>query len=173
IIVGGGVIGAAIAYQLSKRGYKVLLLEESQIGAEASSAAAGMLGVQVEFTKKSSLFQFAKESRALFPELSKELAEMSGVDIQFKEKGAYKLVYNEKEYEELQAIAAFQTSEGIDASIVSPEQVMQAEQNIPASSLAALHCPTEAQVSAPDLTIAYATAAERCGAVLQAGSKVE
>ena len=48
IIVGGGVIGGSIAFQLAKRGKKVLLLEKDRLASKASSAAAGMLGAQSE-----------------------------------------------------------------------------------------------------------------------------
>lgn len=173
IIVGGGVIGSAIAYQLSKRGYQVLLLEEKQIGAEASSAAAGMLGVQVEFTENSPLFQFAKESRLLFPELADELKAISGVDIQLKQKGAYKLVYHQKEQEKLREIAHFHNKEGVEAMIVSPEDVMAREPNVSPAFLEALYCPGEGQVSAPHLTKAFALAAKRSGATLLEKSKAE
>ena len=43
VIVGGGVIGCAIAYHLRKAGIDVVVLDQGDIGAEASSAAAGLL----------------------------------------------------------------------------------------------------------------------------------
>ncbi|ENH95575.1 glycine oxidase [Gracilibacillus halophilus YIM-C55.5] len=66
IVVGGGVIGLSIAYQLAKRGYSVLVLEKNRVGQEASRAAAGMLGAQVEFHEDSPLFQFARKSRRMY-----------------------------------------------------------------------------------------------------------
>ncbi len=42
-IIGGGVIGCSIAYQLSKAGVQVSVIERKEIAAEASSAAAGLL----------------------------------------------------------------------------------------------------------------------------------
>src|SRR5438105_15179826 len=43
LIVGGGIIGCSIAYFLRKRGIEVIVLEKGHIGAQASSAAAGLL----------------------------------------------------------------------------------------------------------------------------------
>ena len=43
LIVGGGVIGCSIAYFLRKQGVGVIVLEKGDIGAQASSAAAGLL----------------------------------------------------------------------------------------------------------------------------------
>ncbi|MDX8045723.1 glycine oxidase ThiO [Gracilibacillus sp. S3-1-1] len=170
IVVGGGVMGTSIAYQLSKRGYRVLLLEANEIAAEASSAAAGMLGVQMEFEQNSALFQFAKESRALFPSLAQELLEDSGVDIQLIEKGALKLVYHEDELPRLKRIATFQTEQGKEARIISASTVPEKE--LATDFYAALYCPTEGQVSAPHLTKAFARGAERHGAVIYEQTEV-
>lgn len=52
LVIGGGVIGASTAYQLSKMGYKVAILEKNQIGCEASGAAAGILGAQAEIDEE-------------------------------------------------------------------------------------------------------------------------
>jgi glycine oxidase len=48
IVIGAGVMGCASALELTKRGARVCVLERSVPGAEASSAAAGMLAAQVE-----------------------------------------------------------------------------------------------------------------------------
>ena len=48
IIVGGGVMGCGIALRLRQAGMKVTVLERSIPGAEASSAAAGILAPQME-----------------------------------------------------------------------------------------------------------------------------
>ena len=43
LIIGGGIIGCSIAYFLRKHGVEVIVLEKGDIGAQASSAAAGLL----------------------------------------------------------------------------------------------------------------------------------
>jgi len=48
LLIGGGIISSSIAYHLSKQGASVAILERNQIGCEASSAAAGILGAQAE-----------------------------------------------------------------------------------------------------------------------------
>ncbi|MGZ4123045.1 MAG: FAD-dependent oxidoreductase, partial [Tumebacillaceae bacterium] len=44
LIIGGGVIGCSIAYELAKRGCKPLVIEKDALGSQATSAGAGMLG---------------------------------------------------------------------------------------------------------------------------------
>ncbi|MEZ0119036.1 UNVERIFIED_ORG: glycine/D-amino acid oxidase-like deaminating enzyme [Heyndrickxia coagulans] len=59
VVIGGGINGSSIAYQLSKRGRKVAIIEKKQLACEASSAAAGMLAAQAEIEQDGPLFQFA------------------------------------------------------------------------------------------------------------------
>ncbi|WP_194165538.1 glycine oxidase ThiO [Oceanobacillus sp. CFH 90083] len=172
IIVGGGVIGCSIAYQLAKRGYRVLILEKNHIGCEASSAAAGMLGAQGEFTERSPLFQFAQESRALFKDLSEELYEKSGIDIQYIHKGIMKLAFHQQQYSKLKTIAAFQREEGNPAYLLSREEARQMEPGLTENLHAVLYLPNDGQVSACHLTKAFSLAACHHGAVLQEQEKV-
>lgn len=167
IIVGAGVIGCSIAYQLTKRGYNVLVLEQNKIGCEASSAAAGMLGAQAEFSEDSPLFRFARDSRSLFPGLATELKDQSDVDIHYMNNGMYKLAFHEKEWQQLEEIARFQVDAGEEAYILGRDEVVKELKNITSHFLTALYLPNDGQVSAPDLTIAFALAARNNGATIK------
>ncbi|WJH37587.1 FAD-binding oxidoreductase [Paenibacillus sp. CC-CFT747] len=48
LVVGGGLLGGSIAWELAERGVSVTLLDKGSFGGEASTAAAGMLGAHVE-----------------------------------------------------------------------------------------------------------------------------
>jgi len=66
VIVGGGVIGLAVARALALRGLSdVLLIERSSLGAESSSAAAGMLAPQAEADRADDFFHLACQSREM------------------------------------------------------------------------------------------------------------
>src|SRR5688572_23508537 len=84
LIVGGGIIGLSLARGLKKRGVeKIAILEKnSACGAEASSAAAGMLAPQAEADCADLFFRFCQESRDLYPKFAAELFEETGVDVQ-------------------------------------------------------------------------------------------
>ena len=69
VVIGAGVMGCASAYVLAKGGARVTLLERAVPGAEASSAAAGVLGAQVESHDRPSeraMFVRAREGYAAF-----------------------------------------------------------------------------------------------------------
>jgi glycine oxidase len=81
VIVGGGVIGCAIAERLSRdRSHEVLLLERDSVGSHASGAAAGLLSPHTE----SADHDPGARSLALFPELV-ERVERSGIAVEYRE----------------------------------------------------------------------------------------
>ena len=77
-IVGGGVIGLALARELSSRGAEVLVIERGRTGEEASWAAAGLLSAQSDGTAPSPFFDLALESRDLYPAWTEALFQETG-----------------------------------------------------------------------------------------------
>ena len=72
LVVGGGIIGCATAYELAKAGCAVTLLERATPGAEASGAAAGLLSPLGE-ASKTGFGQLAFASWKLYPAVVREL----------------------------------------------------------------------------------------------------
>ncbi|UHA73112.1 glycine oxidase ThiO [Paenibacillus sp. 481] len=87
VVVGGGVIGCSVAYELSKRGVRVTLLEKGTIGSGSSCAAAGMLAPVAERIAQPELAQFACLSKSLFPSWTEELWECAHVDVELRLRG--------------------------------------------------------------------------------------
>lgn len=86
-IVGGGVIGLALARELSSRGADVLVVERGRTGAEASWAAAGLLSAQSDATAPSPFFDLALESRDIYPDWTEALAQETGLDAGWRRTG--------------------------------------------------------------------------------------
>jgi glycine oxidase len=75
-IIGGGVIGLAVARALSLRGVRdVLVIERGSLGAESSGAAAGMLAPQAEADSADDFFHLCARSRDLYPVFAAKLLE--------------------------------------------------------------------------------------------------
>jgi glycine oxidase len=87
IIVGGGIIGVSLALELRKQGEKVIVLDKSEPGREASYASAGMLGWS-EITEPRALRTIAEASARLFPEFVEDLRSDSDIEIDFQRAGA-------------------------------------------------------------------------------------
>lgn len=121
VVIGGGVIGCAVAYYGAKRGLKVTLVDRPRRGRATSASAGGLwplgesvgLGCGVIFYKAlaamgnlpdgvhgpgqlpRSFLDFALRSNATFPSLAEELFETSGVDVEFERTSLLFLMYDE------------------------------------------------------------------------------
>ncbi|WP_322922102.1 glycine oxidase ThiO [Paenibacillus campi] len=87
IVVGGGVIGASIAFELAGKGATVALIEKHQPASGASGAAGGMLAASSEHFAAPELYQLALQSRALYPTLSERLQALTGIDVGLRTEG--------------------------------------------------------------------------------------
>lgn len=164
IIVGGGVNGCSIAYYLAKRGKKVLLLEKDRLGSKSSRAAAGMLAAQAELNEDGPLFQFAKQSRAMFPTIVPELEEISGFNIDLINKGMYKIALNSEQEEELKNTIAIHQGAGEEAEWISGDDLRKREPALASHVLGGMYIPKDGHLSAYNLTLAFAKGAVIFGA---------
>ncbi|MFC3040737.1 glycine oxidase ThiO [Virgibacillus xinjiangensis] len=172
IVVGAGVIGCSIAFQLSKRGHRVLVVEKNEVGQKASSAAAGMLGAQNEIKDDSPLLAMAQKSRAMFPELAEELKDLSHMDIELIQSGILRVAHTEKEMAELEAAAAFQQAKGETAEFLNAAEVKEKEPEISSTALGGLYMPDDGQISPPLLCQALARSAAVLGAEFREHTEV-
>lgn len=148
IIIGGGVIGSSIAYFLTKEGHKPLVIDKGKTG-QASRAAGGMLGAQVEFQEPSPLFELAIKSRAMFPNLQEELREISKVDIEINPTGMMRVAVSEEDREELLQRMAWQREAGYTAEWLENEDLCNICKTPLASTFGALFLPDDHQVRSP------------------------
>lgn len=121
VVVGGGIIGCAVAYYLARRGVKATLIDQPKRGRATSASAGGLwplgesvgLGCGVIYYKAMagggalpdgvhgpgqlprSFLDFAMRSNAMFPDLSQELRESSGMDIELERTSLLFLMYDE------------------------------------------------------------------------------
>lgn len=163
IVVGGGVIASSIAFQLSKRGNKVLMLEKDQVASKASSAAAGMIGAQNELRKDNPLFNLARKSREMFPKLSKELKVLTGIDIELAQNGIFKLAETDEEVSSLQSLLSHQRAHGEEVDWVSSSELRNREPALSQHIKGSMYMPNDGNVSAPHLSSALAHAAAVLG----------
>lgn len=119
VIIGGGVIGCATAYELSKAGLKVAVVERGQPGCEASGAAAGMLVGESVGGRDEPFAVLAQTSRDLYAPLAEELREVSGVDIERQTTGHLHLLSSQTDLEKARALP------GVE--LLSPDEVHRLE----------------------------------------------
>ena len=106
LVVGGGVVGASVAYHLAREGVSVTLLERGGVAEQASGAAAGMLLPLGEAHAKGGAFlRCSLRSLEAFSELVPELAARSGVDPELEVSGALHVACDDARAEALRAKA--------------------------------------------------------------------
>ncbi|MCU1220627.1 MAG: Glycine oxidase ThiO [Candidatus Angelobacter sp.] len=91
IVVGAGIIGVSLALELRERGASLLVLDRAEPGAEASSAAAGMLAPADPETPIA-LRELAKESARMFPAFVKKLESTGNMQVDFRRVGTIALL---------------------------------------------------------------------------------
>ncbi|WP_261133602.1 glycine oxidase ThiO [Bacillus sp. Marseille-Q3570] len=172
IVVGAGVIGCSIAYHVAKEGKSVLVLEKGSIAGKASKAAAGMLGAQTELEEDSPLFQLAKASRAMFPELASDLKNITGIDIGYEQNGIYKVAWTEAQMERFKSLVHAQQLLGEESHWISADELQTREPALIKEVCGAMFIPDDGQVSAPEMTKALAQAAVKLSATIKEYTEV-
>jgi glycine oxidase len=161
VIVGAGVMGCASAIALAERGAEVVLLERAVPGAEASSAAAGILGAQVEARENAALLPLFVRARADYAPWAEELRARTGIDVGYRVSGGLRVATSAALVGELESEVAWQRREGLRAELVDGRGARAIEPQIGDGVLAAAHFPDEAQVDPPALLRALVAAAAR------------
>lgn len=174
VIIGGGVIGLAIARALCRRGIeRVVLIERGRLGMEASHAAAGMLAPQVEADGADDFLELASASRDLYPSLARELREETGIDIELETTGTLLLAFNERDEEEAQRRFDWQSRAGLSVEHLTAEEARRLEPCISPALRGALRFPRDWQVENRRLLAALAAACDRLGVRLLTGTSAE
>ena len=173
VIIGGGVIGLSIARELARRSvHDVVLIERSQLGGEASSAAAGILAPQVEADHADEFFRFACDSRDMYPEFAAILREETGIDVELDTTGTLYVGFTAHHQEELHRRHQWQTSQGLSVERLSGDEARQLEPKISDRVSCALRFPNDIQVENRRLVAALTRANEKLGVRLLSGCHV-
>ncbi|WP_107838055.1 glycine oxidase ThiO [Metasolibacillus meyeri] len=165
-IIGGGVIGLSIAYQLLKQQQHVTIFHAEKT-TTASLAAGGMLGGQNEFYAPSPLYDLAIESRSLHKKIAQELFELTGQDVGLLPSGLIKIAANEQGLQDLQQQYDFLHKDR-PASIrwLNQSDLQQAEPLLGQAVAQGFHIYEDHQVNARALTKALFLAVQQLGATI-------
>jgi glycine oxidase len=174
VVIGGGVIGLAIARALRLGGVRrVTLLERGQTGREASHAAAGMLAPQVEADGPNAFLELACLSRDLYPAFADALRMESGLDIELERSGTLLLAFNERDESEALRRFDWQIRAGLSVERLTAKEAREIEPFISPKVSSALRFPRDWQVENRLLLAALRASAERAGVDIRTETEVE
>jgi glycine oxidase len=169
VVVGGGVMGTACAWELARQGKSVLVLERSVPGAEASSAAAGILGARVEAHAPGPLAELSKKSRALYPAWVRALTAATGIDPEYRPCGVLKVAFGKSELTELARGVAWQKPK---PRTLSQRDLLKREPALSPRLRGGVAFDDDARVDPRVLFRALHIAAARSGVVFRSGAYV-
>jgi glycine oxidase len=117
VVVGGGLIGLAVARELAGRGARVTVLERGEPGAAASWAAGGMLSPRAEALRPGPFLELGLASLDRYPEFIDRVVRESGVPVEFAGGGKLLLATTAAEAGQLAARYGWQEAAGAGAGI--------------------------------------------------------
>ena len=166
-------MGCATALALVTRGVDVVVLERSVPGAEASSAAAGILGAQAESHAPGPMLDTFVRARAEYEAWALALREQSGIDVGYRRSGVLRVGRGADRAEALAREVAWQKAAGLSAELLDGRTAREIEPQLAQDIDAAAWFPDDAQVDPPALLRALVSACARAGVAFRAGATVE
>ncbi|CAN7277027.1 NAD(P)/FAD-dependent oxidoreductase [Polaromonas sp. LjRoot131] len=100
IVIGGGLVGCAVAYGLARQGAQVTLLDEGDQAFRASRGNFGLVWVQGKGFGMTPYARWTRSSAGLWPQLAQALREDSGVDVRLEQPGGFCFTFSDEEQEE-------------------------------------------------------------------------
>ena len=159
VIIGGGVIGCTIAYQLSKAGVQVSVIEREEIAAEASRAAAGLLSPAEVLTGPKAVADLFLASWSMTAEVVAEIEAASGVQVEYFQTGALHVLKDADDQTTLKRFAEIWQAQGAEVQWLTGNQIYEYEPLLDHILDAALYVSDTVSIRPRLMTRAYAEAA--------------
>jgi hydrogen cyanide synthase HcnC len=194
IVVGGGVIGCAVAYELARRSAPVLLLDQTLPGRATSASAGGLwpvgeavgLGCGVIYHAAQAdngkahgpdplpdaFRDFLVKSNAMFPGLAAALLELADIDIELAPGAGLLFVIESEAERAFVECVARSLPPALRVEVLSPEAVARLEPALRRDVAGGALLPGEHQVNPMLLAEAFKRAAIRLGASFRADVRV-
>ncbi len=179
IVVGAGVIGLAIAVELSRRGARVRVIDARAAGQGATQASAGMLTPHNELHHHPALAALGVRSLDLYDPFIARLSEYSGVSVEYRRCGSLHVAPDDAAMEGLRQLAARLAEDGVASQMLTAGDVRAHESRIEAEIAGGLLVPSHGYVVVNELIHALEAAGissgmridlERCVSVVREGA---
>jgi sarcosine oxidase subunit beta len=166
LIVGGGVIGCAVASELAGHGASVRLLERAALCSGASGANGSLVWPQA--MKRSLPLAFSLANFRLFPALGAEL----GVDLAYRRTGGMVAIVTDAQWDEMRRYVEGQQAVGLPAELLDVTEARRREPALNPAIRGAVFAPYGGALNPFRLTLGYARAARARGADIRPGTDI-
>jgi len=166
VVIGAGIVGSAIAYELARRGAAVEIVDDRTAAMGATQASAGILAPFIEAREGSPMLDLTVRSLELFDGFLAHVAADGGTAVPYRRTGTLDVASDPVRLAELGHTARALSERGITADLLDGSAARREEPHLADDIAGGLLIPSHGFVSAPDLTKALCAAARRHGAQL-------
>ena len=175
IVIGGGLVGGAIAWGAARLGVSVALLDEGDVAYRAARGNFGLVWVQGKGAGMPPYAHWTRRSAELWPQLSDALAASTGLDVGLRQPGGFMFCLSDGEYENRAALVRRMHNESGD---IGTRMVDRAEARAMVPGLGddvvgASFCPMDGHASPLYLLRALHTGGQASGVTYLPGRTVE
>jgi glycine oxidase len=164
VVVGAGIVGCAIAYELSRRGASVIVIDDRAPGMGATQASAGVLAPFIEARSDGPLIELTARSLSLFDEFVARVRSDSQATVAYHRSGTLDVALDADSLTTLQKTHAWLDARGVASNLLDAPAALECEPQLSSSVTGGLLIPAHGFVGASQLTHALTTAALRKGA---------
>jgi glycine oxidase len=175
VVIGCGVVGAAIAYELSHcPGLQITVIDQASPAQGSTAAALGVLMAVISHKVKGRNWRLRQRSLQRYQSLLPELEALTGLPIRRNTQGLLSLCFDPQELPRWQSLQALRQEQGYGLELWSPEQVGDRCPHLnTAGVVAGIYSPQDFQLHPTDLTQALVAGAQARGVNFCLGEPVE
>ncbi len=168
-IAGGGIIGLTAALELREKGHAVTVVDKGPFGAEASTAAGGMLAPQLESSGPGAPLELGLRSRGLWPALAQKVAAASGRDVDYRTAGILRCAFDEGDLHHLASEEGWQRASSLRCELLDGDAARRLEPLLSKEVVGALHLPDDHSIDPSLFMPALVEAVKKAGVELRTG----
>lgn len=166
-VVGGGLLGSAIAFGLAREGHRVVVLDEGDVAKRASRGNFALVWVQSKGLGMPAYTGWTIRSTQGWPQLEAELKERTGIDVCLEQTGGFAICLSEREMEMRRAVLRqIHAQEGVakyEVALLDRREVEKMLPGIGPDVVGGSYCPLDGHVNALRLFRAFHVANQRLG----------
>ena len=172
-IIGGGVIGLSLGWQLARKGTEVDIYERETAGKGAAWVAAGMLTPQAELGfEEIELFNLSRRSLELYPKFLEDLKADSGMDVKMDRCGSLFAGFDRDDMRRLRRMYDFREKVNLPAKWLTGSEAKDLEPMLSPKCTCGVWMPDDAQIENRDLLGALHVAAKNRGCIIHENAEV-
>lgn len=164
LVIGGGIVGAATAYHLSRRGASVILLESDRLASGATGRNLGYIWLHTR--RRGPELDLSMSTRNELEGLPEEL----GADFGLRTRGGLIYYTTEAQGVVMREFVDARVADGVPMQLLDGDEARELAPILPETVLGASYCPLDAQIDPRRYVQAFAAAAQRHGARVVEGA---